>query len=66
MFKCSTAESQFTYQEQVRLSNDRMLTAWASYAHRPNTVAFLYAREGLKLPTPGRRAHALGQRAVAA
>ncbi len=32
----------------------------------PNTVGFLYAREGLKLPARGRRAHALGRRAVTA
>ena len=38
----------------------------ARLAYRPNTVGFLYAREGLKLPAPGRRAHALGRRAVTA
>lgn len=38
----------------------------ARIAYRPNTVGFLYAREGLKLPMPGRRAHALGRRAVTA
>ncbi|ASN72029.1 hypothetical protein 7S2_36 [uncultured Caudovirales phage] len=38
----------------------------ARLAYRPNTVGFLYVREGLKLPAPGRRAHALGRRVVAA
>ncbi|MBM4644237.1 hypothetical protein [Prescottella equi] len=38
----------------------------ARLPYRPNTVGFLYAREGLKLPAPGRRAHALGRRAVTA